>query len=103
MAATKAAIRSLARSVSADLLPARGIRVNCISPGPIDTPLCDKLGVPEDQLAGLKQGLAQLVPFGRIGTPEEVAKTALFLASSDSSFMIGEEIQVDGGEANFRV
>jgi NAD(P)-dependent dehydrogenase (short-subunit alcohol dehydrogenase family) len=102
MAATKAAIRSLARSVSADYLVSRGIRANCISPGPIDTPLFDKLGLPQDQVAGLKEMFKQLVPMGRMGTPEEVAKTALFLASDDSSFIVGEEIQIDGGEANLR-
>lgn len=102
LAANKAAIRSLARSVSADLLPSRGIRANCISPGPIDTPLYYKVGIPENQVAGVKEGFKQLVPLKRMGTPEEVAKVALFLASSDSSFIIGEEIKVGGGEGNLR-
>ncbi|VAX21247.1 3-oxoacyl-[acyl-carrier protein] reductase [hydrothermal vent metagenome] len=102
-AANKAAIRSLARGVSADFLPSRGIRANCISPGPIDTPLFDKLGLPENQVAGMKKGFEQSIPLKRMGTPEEVAKVALFLASSESSFVIGEEIQVGGGEGNFRV
>lgn len=102
-AANKAAIRSLARGASADLLPSRGIRVNCLSPGPIDTPLFDSLGLPSEQVAVMKKGFEQLIPFGRMGTPEEVAKVALFLASNDSSFVVGEEIKVGGGEGNFRV
>lgn len=102
-AANKAAIRSLARGISADLLPSRGIRVNCISPGPIDTPLFDRLGLPPDQVAGMKEGFKQQIPLKRMGTPEEVAKVALFLGSSDSSFVIGEEIKVGGGEGNLRV
>ncbi len=102
MGAVKAAIRSLARSVSSDLLPTRGIRVNCISPGPIDTPLFNKY-LPKDLVEGAKEMFKQIVPLGRMGTPEEVAKLALFLASSESSFIIGEEIQIDGGESNLRV
>ncbi|VAX18131.1 3-oxoacyl-[acyl-carrier protein] reductase [hydrothermal vent metagenome] len=102
-AANKAAIRSLARGVSADLLPSRGIRANCISPGPIETPLFNKLGLPEDQVAGVKESFKQLIPLKRLGTANEVAKIALFLASSDSSFVIGEEIKVGGGEGNFRI
>lgn len=102
-AANKAAIRSLARGISADLLPDRGIRANCISPGPIDTPLFEKLGIPADQVAAVKGGLTQHVPMKRMGTPEEVAQVALFLASSDSSFLAGEEIKVGGGEGNLRV
>lgn len=102
-AANKAAIRSLARGVSADLLPTRGIRTNCISPGPIETPLFDKLGLPEERVAGMKEGFKQLIPLKRMGTPEEVAKVAVFLASDDSSFVIGEEIKVGGGEGNLRI
>lgn len=102
-AANKAAIRSLARGISADLLPTRGIRANCISPGPIETPLFDKLGLPEEQVTGMKEGFKQLIPLKRLGTPEEVAKVAVFLASDDSSFIIGEEIKVGGGEGNLRV
>jgi len=102
-AANKAAIRSLARSMSADLLPSRGIRVNCISPGPIDTPLFDKLDLPPEQVAAMKEGFKQQIPLQRMGTPEEVANVVLFLGSSDSSFVIGEEIKVGGGEGNLRV
>jgi len=100
--ANKAAVRSLARGVSADFLRTRGIRANCISPGPVDTPLFDNVGVPKDQVAGLKDMLAQRIPLGRMGTVEEVAKVATFLASSDSTFIAGEEIQVGGGEGNLQ-
>lgn len=101
-AANKAAVCSLARGVSADLLPSRGIRVNCISPGPIDTPLFDKLGMPEDQVVGMKEAFKQQIPLHRMGTAEEVASLTLFLASPESSFIIGEEIKISGGEGNFR-
>ncbi len=102
-AANKAAICSLARGVSADLLPDRGIRANCISPGPIDTPLFDRLGLPSEQVSGMKEAFRQLIPMKRMGTPEEVAKVAVFLASDESSFLAGEEIKVSGGEGNLRV
>ncbi len=98
-AATKAAVRSLARTLSADLLP-RKIRVNVISPGPIETPIFGKLGMPEDQIDGAKEGFRQMVPLKRFGTPAEIAKAAVFFASDDSSYVLGEEIQVDGGMAN---
>lgn len=97
--ATKAALRSLAKTLSADLLPRR-IRVNVVSPGPIETPIFGKLGLPAEAVEQAKESFTQMVPMKRMGTSEEVAKAALFLASQDSSFMIGEEIQVDGGMAN---
>ncbi len=75
------------------------MRANCISPGPIDTPLFGKLGVPDEKIEGMKKMFEELAPLKRMGT----AKVASFLASSDSSFVIGEEIQVGGGEGNFRV
>jgi NAD(P)-dependent dehydrogenase (short-subunit alcohol dehydrogenase family) len=89
--ATKAAIRSFARSWTADL-KARGIRVNVLSPGPIQTPGFDVFAN-DDTKAFMKS----IVPLGRIGSPDEVAKAALFLASSDSSFVAGVELFVDGG------
>jgi len=97
--ATKAALRSLAKTLSADLLPRR-IRVNVVSPGPIETPIFGKLGLPAEAVGQAKEGFTQMVPMKRMGTSEEVAKAALFLASRDSSFITGEEIQVDGGMAN---
>ena len=96
--ATKAAIRSFARTWIIDLKE-RKIRVNAISPGPIATPGLDGL----TQTAGigdqLKAGLLAGVPLGRLGTPDEIARAAVFLASEDSSFVTGSELFVDGGSA----
>jgi NAD(P)-dependent dehydrogenase (short-subunit alcohol dehydrogenase family) len=91
-AASKAAVRSFARTWLVDLKE-RKIRVNVISPGTIDTPILDPLG------ADAKAYFATLVPRGTIGRPEEIATTALFLASDDSSFVNGVELFVDGGTA----
>jgi len=96
--ATKAAVRSFARTWTTDL-KARGIRVNVISPGPIDTPIFNSMGASKEELDQLKTNLALPVPMGRMGRPEEVAKAALFLASADSSFVSGVELFVDGGMA----
>lgn len=90
--ASKAAIRSFARSWTTDLKE-RKIRVNVLSPGPVDTPILDP--IPKDMIAGL----IATVPLGRIGKPEELANAALFLASSDSSYVTGIELFVDGGQA----
>jgi NAD(P)-dependent dehydrogenase (short-subunit alcohol dehydrogenase family) len=94
--ATKAAVRSFARTWTVDL-KARKIRVNSISPGPIETPIFGKMGLSEEQAAGFKQELPGQVPLGRIGRSEEVAQTALFLASDDSSYITGIDLSVDGG------
>jgi len=96
--ATKAAVRSLARTLSAELV-GRGIRVNAVSPGPIETPIFGKLGVPEEGVPGLKEGFKDVVPMKRFGSADEIAKPALFLASDDSSFVLGVELMVDGGTA----
>jgi NAD(P)-dependent dehydrogenase (short-subunit alcohol dehydrogenase family) len=90
--ASKAAVRSFARSWLVDLKDRR-IRVNVLSPGTIDTPALDPLGT------DAKKYFATLVPRGEIGRPEEIATAALFLASSDSSFVNGAELFVDGGTA----
>jgi NAD(P)-dependent dehydrogenase (short-subunit alcohol dehydrogenase family) len=97
-AATKAAIRSFARTWATDLKD-RKIRVNAVSPGPIDTAgLRELLGdSPEGQQR--KDSFAQIVPLGRLGSPEEIAKAVLFLASTDSSYVTGTELFVDGGMA----
>ena len=95
-AASKAAVISMARTLSGELV-GRGIRVNAVSPGPINTPIFGKMGLPEDQLQEMATGIQQQVPMGRFGTPEEIAKAALFLASEDSSFVIGAELVADGG------
>ena len=90
--ATKAAIRSFARSWTVDLKH-RKIRVNAISPGPTDTPVLRRLFEDEQ----MKTTLLNTIPLGRMGSPDEVAKAVLFLASDDSSFMTGIELFVDGG------
>ena len=95
-AATKAAVRSLARTFSAELAP-RGIRVNALSPGPIATPIFDKMGLPQEQVDAFGKQISAQVPLGRFGAPEEMAKAALFLASSDSSYVVGAELVADGG------
>jgi len=94
--ATKAAVRSLARTLSAELLP-RGIRVNVLSPGPIDTPIYDRLGLPEEAVKGIRKDIAEDNPMKRFGSSKEMAKVALFLASSDSSYLAGAEVVADGG------
>jgi NAD(P)-dependent dehydrogenase (short-subunit alcohol dehydrogenase family) len=95
-AATKAAIRSFARTWATDL-KARGIRVNAVSPGPVDTTgLRDLLAsVPDGEKR--REGFAQTVPLGRLATPDEIAQAVLFLASSESSYVTGTELFVDGG------
>ncbi len=94
--ATKAAVRSLARSFSAELLP-RGIRVNALSPGPIETPIFGRMGLPEEAMDGIAAKMTEMLPIKRFGKPEEMAKAALFLASSDSSYVVGAELVADGG------
>jgi NAD(P)-dependent dehydrogenase (short-subunit alcohol dehydrogenase family) len=97
-AATKAAVRSLARNLAAELAP-RKIRVNAISPGPIDTPIFGKVGLPAEALAEFAKTMTQQIPLGRIGQSSEVASAALFLATDASSFVTGSELPVDGGLA----
>src|SRR5207249_5622908 len=95
---TKAAVRSFARSWTVDL-KARKIRVNAISPGPIDTPGINSLGLSEQQIEEFKKNMVGSVPLGRMGDADEIAKAALFLASDDSSYVTGVELFVDGGMA----
>ena len=95
-AASKAALISLIRTLSAELV-GRGIRVNAVSPGPIETPIFGRMGMPDEQLQEMAQGIQQQIPLGRFGKPEEIAKTVAFLASPDSSFIVGSEIVADGG------
>lgn len=94
--ATKAAVRSFARGWTTDLKD-RKIRVNVVSPGPIDTPGLSGLAQNEEQKKGLYDYLASTVPLGRLGHPDEIAKAALFLASDDASYIAGVELFVDGG------
>lgn len=94
--ATKAAVRSLARSFSADLLE-RKIRVNALTPGPVDTPVFHTVTANAEEATAMKESFAGFTPVKRVGTPEELAAAALYLASDDSSFMLGTELLLDGG------
>ncbi len=93
--ATKAALRSFGRTFAKELTP-RNIRVNTISPGPIDTPILDKNGFTPEQKQAFLQGASERVPLGRAGQAEEVARAALFLAA-DATYTTGAELFVDGG------
>jgi NAD(P)-dependent dehydrogenase (short-subunit alcohol dehydrogenase family) len=94
--ATFAAISGLVPALAAELAP-RGIRVNAIRPGPIDTPAVGKLGLPAEAIAAFRQGVPQRVPLGRFGTAEEVAEVVAFLASPGARYITGTTIEVDGG------
>ena len=96
--ATKAAVRSFARTWTLDLKDRR-IRVNAVSPGPIDTPGVDGLAKTAEELAQFKAAMISGVPMGRMGTSDEIAKAVSFLASDDASFITGIELFVDGGMA----
>lgn len=96
--ATKAAVRSLARTLTAELAP-RGIRVNTLSPGPIETPIYGRLGLPEEQVQEMGQAIVAQVPLGRFGRVEETAEAVLFLASEGAAFIAGGDLAVDGGFA----
>lgn len=96
-AATKAALRSFARSWSVDL-KARKIRVNVVSPGTVVTPgYKDALGLSDEQIKAMEADVAATAPLGRAGTPDEIAKAVVFLASDESSYITGIELFVDGG------
>ncbi len=95
-AATKAALRSFGRTFAAELAPRR-IRVNTVSPGPIETPIFGKVGMPAEQMEGMVKNMTARIPLGRVGQPNEVAAAALFFASDDSTFTTGAELFVDGG------
>jgi NAD(P)-dependent dehydrogenase (short-subunit alcohol dehydrogenase family) len=96
LSASKAAVRSLARSLGSELA-ARGIRVNAVSPGPISTPFHAKLGLTQKQVSETAAAIEGQVPLHRFGEAIEIAKAALFLASDDSAYMTGSELVVDGG------
>ena len=96
--ATKAAVRSLTRSFAQDL-GSRGIRVNCLSPGVTNTPILEKFGFSNENLATIIAQVKDVTPLGRIALPNEIAQSALFLASDDASFITGADLQVDGGLA----
>lgn len=95
-AASKAAVISLAKTLSAELLP-RGARVNVVSPGPVHTPLYGKLGLDAATQESTAAQIQSQVPLGRFGTPEEIASTVLHLSAPESAFIVGTEIIADGG------
>jgi NAD(P)-dependent dehydrogenase (short-subunit alcohol dehydrogenase family) len=94
-AAAKAGLRAMARIIGKELLP-RKIRVNMVSPGPTDTEIF-KRGSRAEEIAGMKDMLSGVVPLGRMGTSEEIARAVLFLASAEASFINGVDLFVDGG------
>jgi NAD(P)-dependent dehydrogenase (short-subunit alcohol dehydrogenase family) len=97
-AAAKAAVISLAKGLSLDLLPRR-IRVNTLSPGSIDTPVFGKI-VPEEHIDAVKKLWIDTIPVGKMGSPADIGKAAAFLASDDAAFIVGTEILSDGGMTN---
>jgi NAD(P)-dependent dehydrogenase (short-subunit alcohol dehydrogenase family) len=99
-AASKAGVRSLGRSLAAELV-GRGIRVNVVSPGPIETPIFTRTGMSAEATANLKSAWTERNPMKRFGTPDEVASTVLFLASDAASYITGVDLLVDGGRGSF--
>jgi len=95
-AATKAALLAFAKNLSAELVH-RKIRVNAISPGPVETPFYGKLGIPENYIDKATQNIKDQIPLGRFASALELARVAAFFASDDSSFLLGAELIADGG------
>jgi len=95
---TKAALNNLAKSLAVELAP-RKIRVNVVSPGPIETPLFGKMGLQKEEQEKVASNILSQVPLGRFGRADEIAKAVGYLASDDSAFMTGAELLIDGGVA----
>jgi NAD(P)-dependent dehydrogenase (short-subunit alcohol dehydrogenase family) len=98
-AASKAALISMVRTLSGELI-SRGVRFNAISPGPINTPIYGKLGLPADQLSAMASHIQGQIPLGRFGNAVEIAKAAVYMASDESAFTVGSELVIDGGMSN---
>ncbi len=96
---TKGALLTLAKTISGELV-GRGIRVNAVSPGPIATPLYGKLGMSEADSKAMASQVQSQIPVGRFGDASEVAKTVIFLASDEASYIVGSELIIDGGMSN---
>jgi len=97
-AGSKAAIEAFARNWALELKHRR-IRVNVLSPGPVDTPILAKLGITESERPDFDKSMAAAIPLGRLGQPNDLAQAALYLASDDSVFVTGVNLKVDGGMA----
>jgi NAD(P)-dependent dehydrogenase (short-subunit alcohol dehydrogenase family) len=95
-AASKAALNSLTRTAAYELAP-RNIRVNSVNPGPTNTAIFGKLGMPDDAIQAFASAMQDRIPLKRFGEPEDVASLVAFLASDDASFITGAEYKIDGG------
>ncbi len=95
-AASKAALNSYTRTAATELAP-KNIRINAVNPGPVQTPIFGKTGMPEEQLGGFAAAMQERIPLKRFGQPEDIAKLVSFLASDDASFITGSEYNIDGG------
>ena len=94
--ATKGAVRTLTRTLASELR-GKGIRVNTVSPGPIETPIYDRMGLPKEAQEEFGEMVASQVPLGRFGAPEDIAEAVLYLASDDAKYTTGIDLVVDGG------
>jgi NAD(P)-dependent dehydrogenase (short-subunit alcohol dehydrogenase family) len=95
---SKGAVITFSKGLAKELA-GYGIRVNAVSPGPIETPLFNKMGLSEEEQKGMGESIQQMVPLGRFGTPDEIATTVAFLASDKASYITGAQYKVDGGIA----